>query len=299
MWPNFLVVGASKAGTTSVYHALRQHPDIFLSKVKEPHYFSFSEGLPEAAGPDDSRFRRRVVTDPQAYTNLFSGAGDAPARGECSVSYLFLPQAAPAIRRAIPDCRILILLRNPVDRAWSQYRQNVMNGREPLPFDEALAAEAGRLADGWRWIFAYRQAGLYSGQVERYLKLFGQSQVRCYLFDDLETAPLELLGNMYRFLGADPGFRPKIAVYNRSALPKRLWLNRILVSPPAAAVARRLLPARLRHRIRELIMPFVYDESAQGDLPPEDRATLQRQFAGDIISLQTILGRELSAWLDS
>ncbi len=297
MWPNFLVVGASKAGTTSVYQALRQHPDIFLSKPKEPHYFSFSGGLPEAAGPEDGRFRRQVITDPKAYMDLFRGAGAAAARGECSVSYLFLPQAATAIHRAIPDCRIIILLRNPVDRAWSQYRQNVMNSREPLPFGEALAAEDRRLADGWRWIFAYRQAGLYSGQVERYLDLFGPQQVRSYLFDDLATAPLDLLADMYRFLGVDPGFRPETAVYNRSALPRRPRLNRILVSPSVVAAARFLLPDRLRHSIREWVMPRVYDESAQGDLPPEERAALQRQFAGDIGKLQTLLGRDLSAWL--
>ena len=159
MLPNFLVVGASKAGTTSVYEYLRQHPEIYMSRVKEPHYFSFLGGMPDFQGVNDDRFKAAVVTDEQQYRGLFDAVGGEAAVGEASVSYLYYPAAAENIHATIPECRIIILLRDPVERALSQYRQNVTNGREPLSLSDAFEAEEARLDNGWRWIVAYRGAG--------------------------------------------------------------------------------------------------------------------------------------------
>ncbi|MCH8328555.1 MAG: sulfotransferase [Candidatus Marinimicrobia bacterium] len=295
MWPNFLVVGASKAGTTSVYEQLRQHPDIYMSPLKEPHYFSFPGGLPDFQGVNDDRFKGRVVTNEQQYRHLFDGASGESAVGECSVSYLYYPAAAENIRAKIPHCRIIILLRDPVDRALSQYRQNVSNGREPLSLSEAFLAEKKRLAQNWRWIVAYRGAGLYADQVSRYIDAFGHDQVKVYLLEDLRSDAAKVMADMFAFLGVEPSFRPKLEVYNRSVLPNSSMANRLLRSKWAKWLGR-LAPVALRHAVRDRLLAGNLADGPSNGLSQDERLRYHRYFAEDIARLEQLLGRDLSAW---
>lgn len=295
-FPTFLVVGASKAGTTTVYELLKQHPDIYVSPVKEPHYFAFRDEPPRYTGPDDQRFNAGVVVDTETYGQLFGAAGEATALGECSVSYLYHPAAATAIHAAIPDCRIIILLRDPVERATSQYRQNVMNGRETLPFMDALDIEPNRLANGWRWPFAYMGAGLYSEQVQRYLDIFGHGQVKVWLFENLVASPEDVMREIYRFLDVAADFTPLPAVYNRSGIPKYQWVHRMLRSRYIMGPAKILLPEKMRHALRDRLFPILYRSPRDDSLKPDELSQVYERFAGDIDRLESLLGIDLNSW---
>lgn len=148
--PTFLVIGAAKAGTTSLYHYLGQHPQVFMSPVKEPGFFAL-EGHPlDFRGPGDEWLRQATTTTLEAYQKLFEGVRDEPAVGEASVLYLHHHAAPEAIARYVPDVKLVAVLRDPVERAYSAFLYQTRNGREPLAdFEEALRAEPRRIADGW------------------------------------------------------------------------------------------------------------------------------------------------------
>ncbi|MGH7702455.1 MAG: sulfotransferase family protein, partial [Gemmatimonadales bacterium] len=190
-WPNFFIVGAMRGGTTALYEYLAQHPEVFLPRVKEPHFFSqardrFSESVHEEA----------------SYLALFAGATRG-AVGEASASYLWSVEAPRRIRARIPGARIIILLRDPVERAHSHYLWEVRNGTESRPFYQALTEDHASPAKEWGDAHLYVDLGLYCAQVERYLKLFGADQVLLLLSRHLEGDPAMALRSVCRFLGID------------------------------------------------------------------------------------------------
>lgn len=229
-YPTFLGVGAARSGTTSLYHWLDQHPAIFMSPVKEPNYFS---GLhPNFRGPgdeqiincplqknSDGRFIHRhaaIVTSREQYCELFLGAENYSIRGEISPSYLYYPTAVIRIRNQLPESKIVIILRDPVERAFSQYKLFVMNARETKEFVDAIYLEDARIKGGWEYAWAYRGLGLYSKAVERFLDLFSLEQVGIWLYEDLRQLPAMVYAQICNFLGADHTFKPDFSPHNPS-----------------------------------------------------------------------------------
>jgi len=197
-WPDFLVVGSARAGTTSLQRYLRQHPGLFLPKLKEPCFFSFAE---DKATYKHGKFAF-AVRDPKKYLDLFETAEKEQVRGEISTPYLYLYEKTIAnIRKYHPHAdqlKILILLRNPADRAFSQYMWRVRDGREPLSFEEAIAAEQKRKQEGYSFDYFYTDRGFYFSQVKAYLDAF--QNVKIVLLDDLKERPMEMLSEICEFL---------------------------------------------------------------------------------------------------
>lgn len=206
--PTFFVVGAQKAGTTSFFDYLVQHPRIFPSFLKEVHYFDLNyprgEGWYRSFFPLRSRMRAvRAST------------------GEASPYYLFHPAVPGRIHRAVSDARIFILLRDPTERAVSHYEHERRLGNETLSLSRALEAEERRLhgeearlgRDGYvSWSHqhhSYRARGFYQRQIERYHELFGRERTRVILSDDLFSDPLRAVQDGFAFLGVDPSFAPR------------------------------------------------------------------------------------------
>src|ERR687883_42510 len=155
--PNFFVVGAQKAGTTSLYYYLKQHPEVYMSPVKEPHFF---EGMQS----EFYRPGRKVmpVTCLGDYQALFQGVSNEKAIGEASASCLYSPKAPALLKGAIPNAKLIAVLRNPVDRAYSNFLHCIRVNREPLPsFAGALQAEEGRIRNNWGPLWHYKQKGFY------------------------------------------------------------------------------------------------------------------------------------------
>ncbi len=295
--PNFLVVGAAKSGTTSLYHYLRQHPEVYMSPEKEPEYFSFMGGGVNFIGPGGQPMNFGIINNADEYAELFKDVTHEKAIGECSTSYLLLPQAAVNIHRSLPRCRIIIILRHPVDRAFSHYLDHVRSLYEDLSFEEAIQAEPARAADNWRWGYQYIGHSRYYRQVKRYFDLFDPTRIHVCLFDQLQLDLQGLMTDVYRFLGVDHTFRPKVgAVHNPGGQPKRLWLQKFLLeSNPIKRLMKPILPLALWGRLRRWLLNA---NLTKADMAPDTRHRLVELFREDVQTLQELLGRDLSHWLE-
>jgi hypothetical protein len=303
--PNFLIIGAQKAGTTALYQHLKQHPDVFMSPVKEPHFFAFEGRDLDFHGPRDREILGHMVTSGEgAYRDLFAGAGGEKVRGEASAMYLYMPEAVGGIRRHAPDAKLVAVLRNPADRAYSSFLHMIRDGREPIPdFGRALAAEEERVRGNWSPIWHYRRMGFYHEQISRYREAFGPEQLRFYLYEDLEGDPEGVLRDIYEFVGIDPAFVPDVSSrYNVSGIPKNKLLHalhRFLLRPnPVKAAFKPFFPKKLRRRMVEGSLNTLRNRNlVKPPFPEKVRRGLIEGYREDILKLETLIGRDLSGWL--
>lgn len=300
--PNFLLIGAAKSGTVSLYHYLQQHPDIFMCPVNECNFFALEGVNLDSAfkGPvDRETVEKHCVWDRVRYEALFAEATPAQKIGESSPLYLYSPLAPQNIQRHIPQARIIAVLRQPAARAYSNFLHYRRAGIEPLPdFGQALAAEAERMARRWGpWPFwYYRELGFYTAQVQRYYDMFGRDQVMVCLYDDLRADPVALLQKMFAFIGVDDTFAPNTVVqHNIGGRPKNQTLYHLMTrANPLKAIVNALLPAKVRQRVRDGIHGW------NVVTPPFDPALRQRlnaDYREDMLKLQDLIGRDLRHWL--
>jgi len=258
--PNFLIVGAAKAGTTALYHYLQQHPQIFLTPLKETNYFALAGKHLDFRGPGDADYVNQLsVTTSEAYRAQFDGVRNEVAIGEVSPLYLYHPEAASRIHSVIPEVKIIAVLRNPIERAFSAFLHLLRDGRETTrDFAEALDLEAERIAANWEHIWHYLNMGRYHEQVKRYYDLFPPEQIKIDIYRDLRTRPLEVLRDNLEFVGVDTDFvfdtRQR---YNEASLPIEL-------------------------------RPHLY---------PEIRERLIEEMRDEILRLQDLIGIDVSHWL--
>ena len=166
--PNFFLVGAAKAGTTAVYAYISQHPEIYLSPLKEPKHLSISANKFPHNGPGDKKVDDGIIKSREEYLNLFKDAENVKVVGESSADYLyFYNSVIPLIKTISPYAKILIMLRNPVDRAYSAYRHMLMDNRENLSFEKALKYEDQRRSRNYEFIWFYKDVGFYYKQVKQ------------------------------------------------------------------------------------------------------------------------------------
>lgn len=295
-WPNFFVIGAQKCGTDALYLALRQHPEIFMSPAKEPFYFITDGGPPRYRMPN-SGYARRLISDPHQYLALFQGAGGCRAIGEASAIYLssYEPErTAERIHRMVPGARLIALLRQPADRAYSAFQYYRAHELEPLDdFEAALADEPARIARGDCPDIRHRQNGRYHLHLKPYLERFPREQVRIYLHDEWSAGPDRVLRDIFEFLGVDPEFRPTVVRANVTTRYRSQYVRRLLNDPSLSQlVLRRLLPRAAKTRLRH------WNESAPTPFPAALRARLTREYHDDILALQSLIARDLSHWLD-
>lgn len=290
--PDFLVIGAQKAGTTALYHFLAQHPQLFLPTLKEPHHFSHvgTAGTPSGPGRDAT-----IVRDRDAYERLFARAATGQRRGEASPSYLYVPRAADAIRERVPYVRMIAVLRQPVDRAYSNYLHAMRNGREDAPsFEEALEHESQRIRDGWGPLWHYLAKGRYAEQIERYHARFDPEQLLILLYEDLQREPVVSVQRVFHHVGVDDTYVPDVAeVHNASRVPRGAVARTLARSYAAlpGGLRERLLPPRLRHAVRDRVL------ARPERLDPAVRVHLtEAHFGDDLVRLEALLQRDLSAW---
>lgn len=301
--PNFFIVGAAKAGTTSLYHYLGQHPDVFMPDDKEPWYFC---NLGEPA-PNSSK----KYSDLGAYLALFAGAGDCKAIGEASVSYLSSPGAAERIYARYPDARIIIVLRNPADRVYSWYNFLCQYGVEPgLSLERALADEDRRAAvaaerrDTWfvDECILYFHYGLIASKIEAFTSLFPKEQIHVALFDDLKKRPAETTRAVFEFLEVDPAFTPgSFKVQNPTWFPLSVSLQHQFASRsrlhpflpnrgPVRFVDRRVIPT-------VCWVNAVLGQARKPVFDPSTRRGLLNRYRDDIRRTEELTGRSLQVWL--
>jgi hypothetical protein len=289
--PNFLIIGAMKSGTTALYYYFEQHPQIYMSPIKEPNFFCFEE---------QENLNGQSISSITAYRDLFKHASGEKAIGEASHCYLYEPKAAARIRDYVPEAKLIAVLRNPIDRAYSHFLHRVRDGTEPLTdFAHALQEEeVGAYQE--RSFQDYIGRGLYYGQLKRYFDTFDRHQVRVYLYEDLSSAPLDMLRDAFRFLGVDDSFVPDVSLRrNVSGYPKYETVDKLLRNQSAIKnILKLYLPGRLRWRLSK-----AFDELKARNLvePPSVQPEVRRQLVGvyrqDILKLEELLNRDLSGWL--
>jgi hypothetical protein len=273
--PNFVVIGVAKAGTSSLHAYLRQHPEVFLPRMKDPAYFAYNGQF------DHVRFRVRTLAD---YEALFAGAGSAKAIGDVTDTY-FRARVAPAnIRAAIPQARIIVSLREPVSRANSLYHMMMRNRgiNADRSFLEALEQSPPIRA-------------FYSDALEVWYDHFPRERIHVVLFDDLVGRGAETCRSLYEFVGVDPGFVPDLRVFNPGGVPKSLWLHRVMAHPRLRNWAQTNLPEAWVDRAKNL-RSLNLDKNRMS-LSAEEKAVAAAFFRDDVLKTQELTGVDLSRWL--
>jgi hypothetical protein len=294
MLPNFLIIGAPRSGTTTLYESLKQNPQIFLSPVKEPMFFLLDGEPAHYPGPKNPQGVRGI----DQYQSLFQGAKAEKAVGEASPCYLFSPKATLGIKQRIPDARFIVILRNPVDRAYSHFLFHRMEGTEPLEdFEAAMDAEDERLRMGWFIFWCYRGMGYYGRQIERYFSHFPRGQFRFFLMEDLVGRPQELFKEIFRFLEVDDGIRVQLPLrYNPAGVPRNRWLHKFLVRPNAV---KNLLKPVLSTKVQSFLLThFMGRNLTRPPLERDVRKRILAVYREDILKTQDFIQRDLSDWLD-
>lgn len=280
--PNFFIVGSAKAGTTSLANYLGQHPDVFISPVKEPFYFVQGYGL----------------TDVDEYLGLFSGVGDRRAAGEASTGYLWDPGAAQRIYEFNPESRIVIILRRPENMAFSLWSYMRRQGNEQLDFLDAFFDHANRSSEvfranafGWYANYLYRDRAIYSPQVSRYLDRFGRERVEVLIFEDMIREPIDAVRRVCRFLEVDDAFSPQIARLNEGGLPRSSLIKAI--TQRQYPMLRRLLPLKARVSLRIALRGLNVKKATGPKLTPDLEAAIAPELGGDVKQLARLLQRPL------
>ena len=291
--PNFLIIGAAKAGTTALYEYLKQHPQVYMSHEKEPKFFALEGEKLDFRGPhDQENINRTAITDIEAYRKLFEGVSNEIAIGEASPLYLYSPKAPGRIKNYIPDAKMIAILRNPVDRAYSGYMMHLGLGWETTnDFTQALLEEEMRIRNNWGWGH-YVNVGFYYMQLKRYFDTFNPDQIKVYLYEDLNANPIAMLQEIFQFLNVDQSFIPDIAIkHNISGIPKNNFLGALINSvKPLNPILKQVFPSRLRQNIKKQVL-------VKPQLSMDVRKQLIEVYREDILNLQDLIHRDLSEWM--
>lgn len=300
--PNLFMVGAPKCGTTSMYHYLRQHPQIFfpfddakLGRAKEPHYFC----------PELEIGERDSIKDEGEYLDLYRGSEYAKWRGDASVLYLFSEQAASRIKQFCPDARILIMLRPPVEQMHSRHAHCIrhITAREDITdFYEAIAAGEDR-RNGLRIpphttipkCLDYFSVARFAPQVERYFDTFGRDAMKVVLLEDMVAAPKETYRQLLAFLQVDDSFAPEFRAYNEAPAqtPLERAVHRVYRNSAVKRVVQAIAPYQARRRVLNGIR--VLARGRKQRLPRDEE--LYQRCRPDVERLARLLERDLSHWL--
>ena len=299
--PNFILVGAAKSGTSSLYYYLKQHPQIFMPASrdrKEPDFFTLEGESRERIGPNGTFTMKNAITDIDSYKALFNDVTDEVAIGEASTSYLYSAKAAQRIYHHIPEAKIIAVLRDPVERAYSHFLFSMSNGREPIhDFAKTLQEEDKRIAAGWSFQWHHKHRGFYYTQLQHYYSLFNAEKVRVYLYDDLVSKTNELIQDIFEFLDVDSTFIPNTSKkHNSTLVPKNQALNNLLNRQnPLKDTLKHFIPNTIRRQLSDSLKK---KNLGKPILSKIIRKQLIEEYQDDILKLQNLINRDLSKWLE-
>ena len=291
--PNVFIVGAPKCGTTSLYASLKQHPDIFMSEIKEPQYFA----------ADTLQCQRRIRTLPE-YMDCFAAANEEERIGEASTAYLGSPSAAWGLKKFNPNAQIIVMLRNPIDVMYSLHSERLFDNMEHIwDFELAINSTETRT---WRAgpfkkqpviRMGYREVTHFSEQLERYFEVFGRESVHVIIYEDLKMDFEGVYERVLRFLNVRPVSQPRVEL-NANKKARSQYLQAFLDHPPRwiHGAMRSLVPDKIRP---SLVHCFNKANVVTEPRPPMDerlRKRLQKEYEQEVVQLSAILQRDLTAW---
>jgi hypothetical protein len=298
LMPSFIVIGAGRSGTTSLYYYLKQHPQISMSSVKETNYFAYDPGIQQQfLHPEKTDF---PVTDLNTYQKLFLVHPHTVATGEASPIYLWHPSAPLNISKLIPDVKLIAILRNPVERACSAFMHYVSIGMEKRKFEQAILEESQHKING-QWplgTMTYVGLGFYFQQLTRYLNFFSHEQMRIFLYDDFQADPVQAMKNIFLFIGVRESFVPDMRErYNASGKPKNKFIHFILQPREFTKKFRRHLPKKIHDPVFNLLMRKKNDNLVKSFVDDGIRKKLTEIYCEEVAELAKLLNRDLSHWM--
>ncbi len=298
--PDFFVAGAPKAGTTALHAALARHPGLYLSAVKEPKFFLTDGPPPTQGGPGDAKTYAEQVWRRADYEALFDPAPPCTLRGESTPFYLYNQAAQRRIRELIPHARMIVVLRDPIERAHSNWTHLWSAGLDPVQdFVRACEAEDQRVAAGWADFWHYKRLGLYGAQVQHLYSVFPADQVLLLRYRDLLEDPADVLNRICAFLGVSQGLLSELPRENVTAHPDQSRRHRYLsVLLRAGSAVTTALPG---HPAKTVI-DKLESSLQQGAAPRRPLTWAQRQalipfFDADVRLLEDLTGYDFSSWL--
>jgi len=296
--PDFFVVGAARSGTTTLYYLLSQHPDIFLPDVKEPGFFAFAGKSPEYSDPSLQRYHWRL----EDYLALYEQADPHQILGDFSTVYLY--EYEPTISNLIDfyneqskNIKILIILRNPIERAYSHFSSLVRSGIEDLTFEKAIDPLTLKARRSIRWDFDYIEYGYYYKRVKAFMDSFPMTSV--LLYDDLKQDSARFLNEVLTFLEVKSRVIPSQHTFmraNTSGIPKVYW-RLLFGDDPVKRFLKKTLPKRIILKLKVARERISAGVTSKSSMSPQMRRKLAEIYKEDIESLQELIGRDLSGWV--
>ncbi len=302
-YPNFLILGAGKSGTTSLFHYLNQHPQVYMSPIKEPDFFAV-EGEKEVSPEEDPEGLYHypwAVRDLEGYKNLYKDVSDEIAVGESSTMYLYKPKAPANIKKYVPHAKMIAIFRDPVSRLYSRYLHLAREDRLPTEnFSDCL----DKTSIWWRRDDLV-QEGFFYKHLSRYFEMFDRKQFKIFLYEDLRKKPEEVMKEIYQFLGVDDSYKPNMDVrFNVSGVVKNRFLNRFIGQDSIFKKSiGRITPGLWSKLSGSMLMQKMVGNLRAKNLgrPEIDqevkRKLVEEVYKDDILKFQELINRDLTSWL--
>ena len=300
--PNLFIVGQPKSGTTALHKFLGQHPEIFMSSIKEPHYFC-SDFHTES----DQYYNSRRFFDfrgESEYLQLFAKVKGEKIRGESSTNYLYSQIAASKIHQFNPEAKIIIVLREPAKFLYSLHSHYVKFTEENEPeFLTALALETERKQEkstSSRVIspsyLYYSQRVQYFQQVKRYYDVFPSNQIKVVIFEDFKSENERIYREILEFLGVDPRFTPEYEAVNINKEVKFQAINNLVNNPFIKNISKNLFSQEFNEFIRDnIVEKFLWHQAPKATMPEEIETKLRQQYQPQVVQISELLGIDLVA----
>lgn len=285
--PNFIVIGVAKAGTTSYFRYLDQHPQIYMCPIKGSNYFGYEDACDwrwddEGAAPLLQNFH---VTSFEEYEKLFAGVTDEIAVGEVSPQYFRCPTAAEKIQYHMPDVKLVASLRNPADRAFSGFMMRTRRGETVKDIHEELTPESSHVKEGF-----------YFRRMKRYFDLFPREHIKIYIFEEFKKYPTSTIVDLFDFLNVSQEFVPDTSVkYNPAGVPRSRILNRLSFDRTIVRTAKSVLPTSMQKIAKDMRRRTM---KTPPKFPEDLRAELIDYYRADIHQLEELIDRDLAIWLN-
>ncbi|MGY1691579.1 sulfotransferase [Geodermatophilus sp. SYSU D01105] len=300
--PQFVIAGAPKAGTTALHAALATHPGLYLSPVKEPKYY-LTDGRPPPRsgqrGPGDAHSAQEWIWRRDRYLALFAAAPEDAVRGESTPFYLYDRAAQARLAADVPDVKVVVVVRDPVDRAWSNWVHLRADGLEPVAdFLTAVRLEEQRIAEGWAPFWHYRGLGRYGEQLRDLYRHVPRERVFLLRYRQLVDTPRETLDRVSAFLGVEPGIAHTVAPENVKPhvadTPRYRALARVVRA--GAALGAYAPPQVWRQVSRPLVAALHAGRAPRPAMPVEVRREVLAPLLDDIALLEELTGESFADW---
>ena len=293
--PNFIIIGAQKAATTSLYTYLRQHPEVFMPKVKEPMFFNSYKQENTFFIKGQKRARNRTLEE---YKSLFNNVKNEKAIGEASPAYIYNQKAIALIKEEIPNVKIIAILRQPAERAYSNFLHAKRAGKEPLDdFEKAFVLEEERISEHWSPLYHYKSKGFYFKQLQKCFDVFPKEKMKILLFEDVVKNPTHTTQEIFNFLNVDPDFTPDTSKKtNVSGTPKGIFGWLIMKLRFYDLLPNIQFSKYLPDFIITLLFKSAYSKPEKLNEHLKKELT-DKYYKADILQLEKLIEKDLSHWL--